>query len=62
MIMIQLFIRYVLTDTIAHYARVEMPVGQVLVLFQWAWTIMAALSAVGYGLEKAARNREIANS
>jgi hypothetical protein len=60
-ILIQLFIKYVLTDMVAHPARVDMPDGRVLALFQWAWTAMAVLCSVGYGLEKAACEREIAS-
>jgi hypothetical protein len=57
-IMIQLFIKYVLTDSMVHPARVEMPWGRVLAVFLWAWTVMAILASIGNGLEKAARTRE----
>lgn len=60
--MIQLFIKYVLTDMMVYPPRVEMPRGRLLALFQWAWTVMAILSSIGYGLEKAARERQVANS
>jgi hypothetical protein len=54
-ITIQLFIKYVLTDSMTHPAMVEMPLGRVLVMFLWAWTAMAILAGIGNGLEKAAR-------
>ena len=59
-IMIQLFIKYVLVDSLTHPAVIEMPEGRgrVLAMFLWAWTAMAILGGIGNGLEKAARDRE----
>jgi hypothetical protein len=59
-ITIQLFIKYVLVDSITRPALIEMPQGRgkVLAMFLWAWTAMAILGGIGNGLEKAARMRE----
>jgi hypothetical protein len=56
-IMIQLFIKYILVDSITRPAAIEMPEGRgrVLAMFLWAWTAMAILGGIGNGLEKAAR-------
>lgn len=56
-IMIQLFIKYLLVDTITRPAMMEMPQGRghVMAMFLWAWTVMAILGGIGNGLEKAAR-------
>lgn len=58
-IIMQLFIKYVLVDTMTRPALIEMPQGrgQVLAMFLWAWTAMALLGGIGNGLEKAARGR-----
>ncbi len=62
-IMIQLFIKYVLVDSITRPALIETPEGRgrVLAMFLWAWTAMAILGGIGNGLEKAAREKGFAN-
>jgi hypothetical protein len=62
-VMIQLFIKYILVDSITRPAAIELPQGRgrVLVFFIWAWTVMAILGGIGNGLEKAAREKGFAN-
>ena len=62
-IMIQLFIKYALVDTVTRPALIETPQGRghVLVMFLWAWTAMALLGGIGNGLEKIAREKGFAS-
>jgi len=61
---IQLFFKNFAPGLAAHAARTEGVEGWggLLATVLWASTVMAILSSIGYGLEKAAREREIANA
>ncbi len=61
-IWIQLFSMEILPGLIVHPAGMEVPLGRLVTAILWACTAMAILSGIGYGLEKAARERETANS
>lgn len=55
LIWIRFFIVNFLPNVIVHPAGKEIPAGYLMAIFLWAWTIMAVLGGIGYGLEKAAR-------
>jgi hypothetical protein len=59
---IQLFFRDVAPVLMEHPPGMDMAVSRLLATVLWASTVMAILSSIGYGLEKAARKRETANS
>ena len=57
---IQLFLKNILPNLATHPPGMDVATGRLLATVLWASTAMAALSAIGYGLEKAARKRESA--
>ena len=59
---IQLFILQFLPGLAVHPAGMDFAEGRLLAVVLWACTAMAILSSIGYGLEKAAHEREAANS
>jgi hypothetical protein len=51
---IMLFIKFI--PHFFEHGNPEIPIGQLLASFLWAWTAMAILGGMAYGLEKAAHN------
>ena len=56
-IWIQLCIHFV-PHFIVHPAGSDLPFGQFMAAFLWAWNLMAILGGMAYGLEKAARRND----
>jgi hypothetical protein len=59
---IQLFILKLLPGLMVHPVGMDIAVGRLVATILWAYTAMAILSSIGYGLEKAAHKRETVNS
>ena len=59
---IQLFIKDIAPGLMQHPAGMDVAVGRLIATMLWASTAMAILSAIGYGLERAARERETTDS
>lgn len=59
---IQVFILGILPGLMIHPAGMDIATGRLIAGILWGCAAMAVLSSIGYGLEKAAREHQIANS
>jgi hypothetical protein len=57
---IQLFIYYGIPYLMIHPAGIGIREGRLIVVLLWAWTAMACLGSIGYGLEKSVRDESAA--